>query len=152
MVKLNNATQHVDNALCEDAGLPVPETVERCGQVECPRWHTSAWTHCKESRCISRHKAVQRRTVTCRRPPPAPVLNFVRKRAIATDEEEEEDEEDDDSLTRDDGPDWSEQLPEVQCAEDERPVPRQECYNSRCMAVWNVEPWSEVSWAEELLF
>lgn len=150
MVRLNNATQNVDNALCQDAGLSVPETVERCGQVECPQWHTSAWTKCKESRCISRNKAVQRRTVTCRRPPVT--KSFLRNIVTAKNQEEEEEEENEENEEQNENigygvADWSEQLTDEQCAEDERPVPRLECHNSRCMAVWNVEPWSEVSLA-----
>lgn len=134
MVKLNNATQRVDNALCEDAGLSVPETIERCGQSECPRWLASGWTPCKESRCISRHKAVQRRDVTCRRPIAT---------AAGAREEEDADQQELSSAEVDDGNGMA-VVPDEQCAEDERPVPRQECYNSRCVAAWHVEPWSEV--------
>lgn len=107
MVQLNNATQNVDNALCEDAGLSVPDTIERCGQSECPRWYTGDWPQCKESRCISHHKSVQKRDVWC-------------------------------------GVGGNETLPDDKCDEEERPVPRQECYNSRCEAAWRVDPWSEV--------
>lgn len=31
------------------------------------------------------------------------------------------------------------------CADYQRPVAKQECYNERCKGVWRVEPWSEVS-------
>lgn len=65
MVRLDNATLNVNNDLCEDAGLSVPETVEKCGMVECPHWATTEWTLCSESRCISRHKAIQHRQVVC---------------------------------------------------------------------------------------
>lgn len=65
MVKLNNASQNVDNVLCEDAGLSVPDTVEKCGLTECPRWVESEWTACSTSRCVSRHTAIQKREVVC---------------------------------------------------------------------------------------
>lgn len=66
MVKVNNATQSVDNALCEDAGLSLPDVVEKCGGIECSRWETSVWTPCLTSRCLSRHRAAQIRDVVCR--------------------------------------------------------------------------------------
>ncbi|XP_037039972.1 protein madd-4 isoform X3 [Bradysia coprophila] len=65
MVRLDNATLNVQNDLCEDAGLSVPETIEKCGLVECPHWATTNWTECSQSRCISRHKAIQQRKVAC---------------------------------------------------------------------------------------
>lgn len=65
MVKVNNATQSVDNALCEDAGLSLPEVVEKCGGVECSRWIAGEWTPCLTSRCLSRHRAAQIREVNC---------------------------------------------------------------------------------------
>lgn len=65
MVKVNNATQSVDNALCEDAGLSLPEVVEKCGGVECSHWTTGEWTPCLTSRCLSRHRAAQIREVNC---------------------------------------------------------------------------------------
>lgn len=65
MVRLDNATQSVDNALCEDAGLSLPEVVEKCGGVECSRWVAGDWTPCLSSKCLSRHRAAQSREVTC---------------------------------------------------------------------------------------
>lgn len=65
MVKLDNATQNVDNILCEDANLPMPDTVEKCGMIECPHWVTTNWSLCVESRCLSRSKAIQKRDVRC---------------------------------------------------------------------------------------
>lgn len=66
MVKLNNATQQVDDQLCEDAGLSVPETVNKCGFHECSRWTSSEWTPCMSSRCLSRQTAVQKREIFCK--------------------------------------------------------------------------------------
>lgn len=66
MVKLNNATQHVDSQLCEDAGLLVPETVNKCGFHECSRWTSTEWTPCMSSRCLSRQTAVQKREILCK--------------------------------------------------------------------------------------
>lgn len=63
---LQNQTQNVDNNFCEDAGLAVPETVEKCGNVECPRWETTEWTQCAQSKCFALHTALQRRDVFCR--------------------------------------------------------------------------------------
>lgn len=65
MVKLDNATQNVDNILCEDANLSMPDTVEKCGMIECPHWVTTDWSLCVESRCLSRNKAIQKRDVRC---------------------------------------------------------------------------------------
>lgn len=63
---MQNQTQSVDNNFCEDAGLSVPETVEKCGNVECPRWETTEWTQCAQSKCFALHTALQRRDVFCR--------------------------------------------------------------------------------------
>lgn len=65
MVRLDNSTLNVKNDLCEDAGLSVPETIEKCGLIECPHWATTEWTLCSDSRCISRHKGIQQRQVVC---------------------------------------------------------------------------------------
>lgn len=65
MVRLDNATLNVNNDLCEDAGLSVPETVDKCGMVECPHWAATEWTLCSDSRCISRNTAIQHRQVVC---------------------------------------------------------------------------------------
>lgn len=63
---VKNQTQNVENNLCEDAGLAVPETVEKCGNVECPRWETTEWTPCIQSKCFAMHTALQKREVFCR--------------------------------------------------------------------------------------
>ncbi|XP_063699657.1 protein madd-4 isoform X2 [Culicoides brevitarsis] len=63
---MQNQTQNVDNNFCEDAGLSVPETVEKCGNIECPRWETTEWTQCAQSKCFALHTALQRREVFCR--------------------------------------------------------------------------------------
>ncbi|XP_037909605.1 ADAMTS-like protein 1 isoform X2 [Hermetia illucens] len=68
MVKLHNTTQSVDNALCEDAGLEIPDAFESCGQEECPRWVIGSWTLCQRSRCIGRNTAIQKRDIVCRFP------------------------------------------------------------------------------------
>ncbi|XP_046805038.1 protein madd-4 isoform X2 [Lucilia cuprina] len=56
----------VDNALCEDYGLNIPDTFETCGNEECPRWLKSEWTLCHQSRCFGRNTAIQKREVSCR--------------------------------------------------------------------------------------
>ncbi|EDS28372.1 papilin [Culex quinquefasciatus] len=66
MVKLVNSSHTVDNSLCEDAGLPVPETVEKCGNVECPRWVSTEWSLCLQSKCFTWHTALQKRDVFCK--------------------------------------------------------------------------------------
>lgn len=66
LVRLENKTQTVDRALCEDAGLVTPHEMEKCGRVECPQWKMSDWSLCLSSRCLSRNLAVQVRDVTCR--------------------------------------------------------------------------------------
>lgn len=63
---MQNQTQNVDNNFCEDAGSSVPETVEKCGNIECPRWETTEWTQCAQSKCFALHTALQRRDVFCR--------------------------------------------------------------------------------------
>lgn len=65
MVRLHNTTNTVDNVLCEDAGLSLPETVEKCGGGECARWVTGEWTLCLRSRCLSLNQAAQNRNVQC---------------------------------------------------------------------------------------
>lgn len=47
------ATQSVDAALCEDAGLVAPTTFQRCGRDECPRWTSGEWSSCEDSRCFA---------------------------------------------------------------------------------------------------
>lgn len=51
LVRLNNSTQRVDNALCEDAGLEIPTTIVRCGVEECPAWVVGEWLDCDKSAC-----------------------------------------------------------------------------------------------------
>lgn len=53
MVRLHNTTQNVDSSLCEDAGLPVPPTLQKCGTEDCPHWVPSDWSPCEESRCFT---------------------------------------------------------------------------------------------------
>lgn len=65
MVRLHNTTQHVDSVLCKDAGLSEPETFGKCGGEECPRWATGEWTLCLQSRCHTRNRAIQDRSVQC---------------------------------------------------------------------------------------
>lgn len=65
MVRVESTTQNVDSILCKDAGLSEPETFEKCGDDECPRWVAGEWTLCLQSRCIVRNKAVQDRSVQC---------------------------------------------------------------------------------------
>lgn len=51
VVKLNNSTQRVDNALCEDAGLEIPTTMAKCGVEECPTWVVGEWRDCERGVC-----------------------------------------------------------------------------------------------------
>lgn len=53
LVKLHNTSQNVDKNLCEDAGLPTPVAVRKCGDEECPKWVTSDWTPCVSSKCFT---------------------------------------------------------------------------------------------------
>jgi len=64
MLRLQNATQFVADNLCEDAGLEVPQTVNKCGG-NCPQWTPGPWSQCEESRCFTWNTAMQRRDVTC---------------------------------------------------------------------------------------
>lgn len=66
MVRLHNVTQKVDNFLCEDAGLSVPEITEICGGEECPHWVTDDWKPCVQSQCVAKNKAIQNRNVQCK--------------------------------------------------------------------------------------
>lgn len=66
MVQLVNSSYTVDNSLCEEAGLIIPETVEKCGNVECPRWVSSEWSLCLQSKCFAWHTALQKRDVFCK--------------------------------------------------------------------------------------
>lgn len=52
-VKLNNVTQHVENNLCEDAGLGVPNTLQKCETNDCPHWIANDWQDCNSSRCFA---------------------------------------------------------------------------------------------------
>jgi hypothetical protein len=65
MVRVKNTTKNVDNILCEDAGLRMPATIEKCGNVPCPQWTTTEWTLCRTSKCFAWHTALQKRNVTC---------------------------------------------------------------------------------------
>uniref|UniRef100_A0AAG5DSC6 PLAC domain-containing protein n=1 Tax=Anopheles atroparvus TaxID=41427 RepID=A0AAG5DSC6_ANOAO len=65
MLRMINASRTVDNSFCEDAGLPVPDTVDKCGNVECPRWVSTDWSPCQQSKCFSWHTALQKRDVFC---------------------------------------------------------------------------------------
>lgn len=64
-MRLHNTTQDVDATLCEDAGLATPPTIRKCGVDECPRWVTTEWTACENSRCFTLNVAIQRRNVSC---------------------------------------------------------------------------------------
>ncbi|XP_063229070.1 protein madd-4 [Bacillus rossius redtenbacheri] len=64
-VQLHNNTQSVDRALCEDAGLEQPSTLQKCGNDNCPRWTPGAWSPCEVSRCFTWNTAMQRRDTKC---------------------------------------------------------------------------------------
>lgn len=55
----------MDNILCEDAGLEEPETIEKCGNIECPKWTSTDWSACQKSKCFAMHTALQKRDVNC---------------------------------------------------------------------------------------
>lgn len=55
MIRLQNTTKHVDSVLCKDAGLSEPDTVKKCGGVECARWVAGEWTLCSQSHCQNRN-------------------------------------------------------------------------------------------------
>ncbi|XP_037958432.1 protein madd-4 isoform X2 [Teleopsis dalmanni] len=55
----------VDNTNCESYGLSTPDTIETCGNQECPQWIAGEWTSCSQSRCLGRNIAVQKREVNC---------------------------------------------------------------------------------------
>ncbi|KAK7604935.1 hypothetical protein V9T40_006121 [Parthenolecanium corni] len=68
MVKLNNVTQNVENNLCEDAGLPIPNTIQKCETNDCPHWIVNDWQACNSSRCFAWNTAMQKRDVLCQAP------------------------------------------------------------------------------------
>ena len=55
IVRVNNNSQVVEGALCEDAGLSAPPTIQHCGAQECPRWKVKDWSDCENSRCFTLH-------------------------------------------------------------------------------------------------
>ncbi|XP_045120814.1 protein madd-4-like isoform X4 [Portunus trituberculatus] len=66
LARVKNVTSPVDGALCVDAGLEAPVTIQRCGFTECPQWHFGEWSECESSRCFTLHYAYQRREVVCK--------------------------------------------------------------------------------------
>ena len=60
------AVEEVENYLCEDYGLDMPNTFEACGNEACAQWQTGEWLSCQQSRCFGRNTAIQRRDVSCR--------------------------------------------------------------------------------------
>ncbi|XP_072391161.1 protein madd-4 isoform X2 [Diabrotica undecimpunctata] len=65
IVRLYNATQPVDDILCDDAGLEMPPSKRKCGFDQCPEWTVHDWSTCEKSKCFDWHKALQRRVVRC---------------------------------------------------------------------------------------
>lgn len=65
MVKIKNTTKNVDNILCEDMGLKAPIAMEKCGNIECPKWVATEWSPCRKSKCFAWHTALQKREVNC---------------------------------------------------------------------------------------
>lgn len=65
MARSKNNTKNVDNILCEDAGLKAPDTIEKCGNMECPKWISTDWSPCRKSKCFVWHTALQKRDVSC---------------------------------------------------------------------------------------
>lgn len=53
VVKLHNNTQNVDDNLCIDAGVEMPETFSKCGIDDCPKWFANDWTPCENSKCFA---------------------------------------------------------------------------------------------------
>lgn len=66
MTELEDNQEVLDNAVCEDYGLDIPDTFETCGTEECPRWLKADWSLCHQSRCFGRNTAIQKREVSCR--------------------------------------------------------------------------------------
>lgn len=58
-------SESVENAMCEEAGLELPDTLENCGGDECAEWVAEEWRPCFKAKCIAWHEAIQRRTVYC---------------------------------------------------------------------------------------
>lgn len=121
MVRAKNTTKIVDNILCEDAGLNAPSSFEKCGNIECPRWETGAWSSCQKSKCFAMHVALQKRDVKC-------TFNGATTTSTSN----------------------SSSTVPYQCDDSEKPTTKQECYNELCKGVWRVEQWSEVSFRFEL--
>lgn len=121
MVRAKNTTKIVDNILCEDAGLNAPSSFEKCGNIECPRWETGAWSSCQKSKCFAMHVALQKRDVKC-------TFNSVTTTSTSN----------------------SSSIVPYQCDDSEKPTTKQECYNELCKGVWRIEQWSEVSFRFEL--
>ncbi|XP_037781320.1 protein madd-4-like isoform X3 [Penaeus monodon] len=65
LVRVDNVSRAVDGALCADAGLEAPVTIQKCGLTECPHWNFDEWSPCETSRCFTLHYAFQRRDVVC---------------------------------------------------------------------------------------
>lgn len=116
MVRVKNTTKIVDNILCEDSGLKAPESFEKCGNTECPRWETGEWSSCQKSKCFAMHVALQKRDVKCTFGEKTSKSNKNNNSSVS-----------------------------FRCDENEKPTTKQECYNELCKGVWRVEQWSEVS-------
>lgn len=54
-MRVDNVSRAVDGALCADAGLEAPVTIQRCGLTECPHWNFDEWSPCETSRCFTLH-------------------------------------------------------------------------------------------------
>ncbi|XP_057670179.1 protein madd-4 isoform X2 [Diorhabda carinulata] len=65
IVKLYNASQPVDNILCDETGVKSPFSIRKCGFDRCPEWTVHEWSSCENSKCFKWHKALQRRIVSC---------------------------------------------------------------------------------------
>lgn len=68
LVTLKNVSEPVASSLCEDAGLPVPPTRQKCGFSQCPSWAAGPWGLCPVSNCFTWKTSLQERQVFCQLP------------------------------------------------------------------------------------
>ena len=54
-----SVAETIPDSICEDAGVEKPQTETACDNTPCPRWFTSDWPECEESKCISRKTGVK---------------------------------------------------------------------------------------------
>ncbi|XP_059081063.1 protein madd-4-like isoform X2 [Tigriopus californicus] len=65
VVMSDNSTEVIPASLCIDAGMPEPPRNQSCGQQKCPQWISQQWNKCRESDCVAKNTALQKRDVFC---------------------------------------------------------------------------------------